>query len=51
MRLSEGPFSALRATPMLTDDQVTHRVHDVHALVLDRMNAGRLARGPLVAAG
>jgi hypothetical protein len=51
MRLSEGPFSASRATPMPTGDQVTRLVHDVHARVPDGMNAARLARGPLVAAG
>lgn len=46
---SEGLFSALRGTPMLTDDQIAHLVQDFYAYILDRENAGRLARGPLPA--
>lgn len=46
---SEGLFSALRGAPMLTEDQIAHLVQDFYAYILDRENAGRLARGSLPA--
>ena len=44
---AEELFSTLRATPMLTDDQIAHLVRDFYDTMLAGENAGRLTRGPL----
>lgn len=44
---AEQLFSTLRATPMLTDDQLAHLVRDFYDTMLAGENAGRLIRGPL----
>lgn len=44
---AEELFSILRATPMLTDDQLAHLVRDFYDTMLAGENAGRLTRGPL----
>lgn len=46
---TEQLFSTLRATPMLTDDQLAHLVRDFYDTMLAGENAGRLTRGPLPA--
>ncbi|BCM86295.1 DUF6538 domain-containing protein [Methylobacterium indicum] len=44
---AEELFSTLRATPMLTDDQIAHLVRDFYDLILRDENAGRFTHGPL----
>ena len=44
---AEELFSTLRATPMLTDDQIARLVRDFYDTMLAGENAGRLTRGPL----
>lgn len=42
---SESLFAALRASPMLTDDQLAHLVQEFYGLILDREGRGRLTHG------
>lgn len=45
--VSESLFLTLRATPMLTDAQLTHLVQEFYGLILDQEGRGRLTRGAI----
>lgn len=45
--ISESLFVALRATPMLTDAQLTHLVQEFYSLILDQEGRGRLTHGAI----